>query len=136
MYEWGINKLVGLEIANVRVPDRYSGDGSIYLNLADGKRCIVLTPEGDCCAHCYIQHINFAEVLQGAKVTEVEDLEGNRIEPEQYGDVVDCWGHRIHTTKGICTIDMRLSHNGYYGGALTMSEQDGWYTEGKPLEDF
>ncbi len=111
-----LGELVGLHVVDARKTE----DGDIILNVE--TRAIRLTPAGDCCATCYIQHVDGSEVLTDATITAIERLEfpvHEITEKEQAeADVLDGWGHRIHTTKGICTIDMRVAHNGDYGGKL------------------
>lgn len=113
---------------------RYDGE-AIYLNLRDGGS-IALIPEGDCCAHCYILNVSGSEVLLDAEIKSVEDLTLEPTEQEVNDhECIEAWGHRILTNKGICTIEMRVSHNGYYGGWLHphASEKD---NSDKLLEDF
>jgi hypothetical protein len=96
-----------------------SADGDLYLVLLNG-RTYHLQGEGDCCANCWIADVDGAEALQVAEILSIEDLAIEDTE-ETTGDVVEqSWGHRIHTNRGICTIGMRLSHNGYYGGWLNV----------------
>lgn len=126
-------KLEGLEIVDAR----YDGD-SIFLNLKDG-RFITMTPYGDCCANCYVQHVSGSEALVGATITRMEDIESN-LSPEEAEEVsdynvVDAWGHLLVTNKGRCSIEMRVSHNGYYGGSLNFTMGDG-ANQSKLLEDF
>lgn len=78
-------------------------------------------PFGDCCARCYVQHVSGSEALSGATIQEIGAVGGAR-EEGTYGDVSDTWGHLITTNKGRCTIEMRVEHNGYYGGSLDFSE--------------
>ena len=129
------------------VTGEYGADGrfdhgrvaSIALNTDMGW--LRLTPEGECCANCFIQHISLADALQGAKVTLVEPiLEVEKERGDGPGDgYAEQWGHRIHTTKGTCTIEMRVEHNGYYGGMLKVEglENPKPVLDGyKTLEDF
>lgn len=112
--------LVGLTITEAKYDGTY-----IYLICSRGRapdRIVVLEPYGDCCAHTYVEHVDCAEALVNAIVTDVQDLEQSSNESDY--EVIDTWGHRIHTDKGICTLDMRTSHNGYYGGHLNVSERD------------
>lgn len=115
-----------------------SDEGNIILVLDAGA--IRLRPEGDCCANCYIAHVDGSETLTDAVVTEIENLELPRVpltaEESTASDAVDSWGHRIHTTKGICTIDMRVEHNGYYGGRLECEEIDTAPEDAISLVDF
>lgn len=86
-----------------------------------------LSPEGECCSHCYIQHVNGAWALaRGAVISSVENIELPPVPEEEANDVSDVWGHRITTDKGNCSIEMRLDHNGYYGGSLDVSLVTAW----------
>ena len=94
-------------------------------------------PWGECCSSCYVQHVSGADALsKGAIVTSVDDITDLPPVPEsEVNDVIDNWGHRITTTKGVCSIEMRLDHNGYYGGALDVALFDG-EPKGTALDDF
>ena len=134
------------ELVGLTVEAAYKHEDNIYLALLDG-RIVRLRPEGDCCAWCYIAGATLTDALTVATVTSVEDLEMVQ-EDRSYGDAIDTWGHRIHTTRGTCTFDMRVEHNGYYGGTLKVEFNHPPYgplrgspltiiPEGaKPLEDW
>jgi hypothetical protein len=94
-----------------------------------------LMPDGDCCSHCFIQHVSGADALQDATIVSVETLE-TRSENDPNGDVMDSWGHRLTTDKGTCTIEMRLEHNGYYSGQLVLSTFLNETSDAPLLEDF
>lgn len=128
---YSVNDLVGLEIKKA-----YDSDGGIV--LVTNKGIVQLSPEGDCCARCYITDIDGSECLLG-NVKEVESLTRPEVPADECNDVSDVWGHRIHTDNGICTIGMRVDHNGYYGGSLTACKGHDdleSYGDIKPLEDF
>jgi hypothetical protein len=122
------------QLTGRRILTAHLADGSVYLTTADGLT-IQLEPEGDCCANAFFQHVDCSEALTDAVVSEVQDLEWSSSED---GDskTVDVWGHRIHTSRGICTFDMRTEHNGYYSGRLEARVVDGLPAHAKPLEDF
>jgi hypothetical protein len=126
------------DLVGLRIKDARFLLGDIYLNLVDDV-CISLIPMGDCCAHCYIENVSDADALFDSEVLAVEDLECNLSPAEEASqndyNVIDCWGHRIKTTKGICNIEMRVSHNGYYGGRLEVSSSDG-HSNYPMLKDF
>lgn len=114
------------------VEARRDGDG-ITLLFEDGL-AMNLDPEGDCCAHAFIQHVSLASALVGGTIHSVETIHSPSVDAPDLG-VTDAWGHRIRTDKGTCSIEMRCEHNGYYGGQLTMR----WRAdvlEGPALEDF
>ncbi len=107
-----LQDLVGLVVRDAR----YDKD-NIYLNLVDGT-CVALMPEGDCCANCFIEHVSIAYALTDAVIASVENIDGERKEDDSGVD--EDWGHRITTNKGVCSIEMRVTHNGYYGGCLNV----------------
>jgi hypothetical protein len=110
-------------------------EGDLWFSTPDGF--IKAEPEGDCCASCYVQHIDGADALQGATVAEVESIELPPVPDSEQCDVSDVWGHKIRTDKGHCTIEMRVDHNGYYGGELVFYAVDHAPPEAaKRLDDF
>jgi hypothetical protein len=125
-----MQELIGKEILDARFKDR----SEIVLNLRDNTS-VILSPYGDCCANCYINHIDNALALFSSTVLKVEDLELTSEGDDDYGNVTESWGHRIITDKGICTIDMRVEHNGYYGGSLECINGD-CHSESPLLSDF
>jgi hypothetical protein len=110
-----LNDLVGIDIRQAL----FNG-GSIYLETQDDK-VYQLYPFGECCSECSIEHVEFADALIGV-IHKIEDIEEKEMLKDY--DVITTWGHRFHTDKGICTVDMRLEHNGYYGGELDITELD------------
>lgn len=113
-----LHTLIGKTIHQVTILD-----GDLFF-ITDGGT-YKAAPDGDCCANCYIQHLAYSEALApGAVVTAIEDVE---LPPDPESDpdndyVIDVWGHRIITTKGTCTIEMRVDHNGFYGGTLEVTQ--------------
>jgi hypothetical protein len=116
-----LDDLVGVQIRRALYDKE-----NIYLDTDRG--IIVLEPFGSCCAKCFIQHVNLAFAFDQAEVTRVEDLPKHRDDDDHR--VIETWGHRIHTTKGTCTIEMRVTHSGYYGGSLLVKEAAAWEEEG------
>lgn len=113
----------------------FYNDGIIYLDTDKGG--FGLEPYGDCCAHCYITDVDGSETLEGGTILEIQDLERPSILKEDafyYSEVSEVWGHRIVTDKGICTVGMRVDHNGYYGGCLNVTK--GCIENGPKLTDF
>lgn len=106
-----MNKLIGKTVIRAT----YDGD-SIYLDCgADG--IYKLEPEGDCCASCYIEHVAGSNAFPGT-ILNVLSV-GSSTEAEDYDNgegVSSSWGHLFVTDKGHCTVEMRVTHNGYYGG--------------------
>lgn len=111
----GIKELVGAKMLHATKRDE-------SLLLWTDRGLYTCEPEGECCAHCYVQHIEGTWALaRGAIIAAVEDIELPPVPQEEQNDVSDVWGHRIVTDKGVCTIEMRVDHNGYYGGSLNVA---------------
>lgn len=131
-----MNELVGCKILKAFIDK--NRDGTVYLQTEGGP--IRLEPEGDCCARAFLNGVTLANALVDAEVTSIENLEttqaGREAEDVYDHDVVDIWGHRIHTTKGTCTFDMRTHHNGYYSGWLNVNRVQSIPAGLPELEDF
>ena len=67
-----------------------------------------------------MQHVEGADSLLGAFVHSVEDI--SLPDVEDPCDVSDVWGHKVRIDKGYFVIEMRVDHNGYYGGSLYFSK--------------
>lgn len=119
-----IGDLVGAKILAASLGDHA---GEILLFMTD-RGLFTATPYGDCCANCYIQHVSGTWALApGAVVAAVEDIELSPVPDDEKNDEAsDVWGHRIVTDKGICSIEMRVDHSGYYGGSLDFALTEGW----------
>lgn len=113
-YEYlSMKNLVGLKIV------KSFGKDNLVIVTESGT--FSLQPMGDCCASCYITDIDCSEALQGGTIKEIEDLVRELPSGATVDECSEVWGHRIHTDKGICTIGMRVDHNGYYSGWLQVS---------------
>jgi hypothetical protein len=90
--------------------------------------------ENDCCNSVWFNHINGAtilgegnsfDLLRGALVTGVEDKGwGENREEDGYEVVQDAFW-TIKTDRGYIDIEVRNSHNGYYGGSVKYNEDSG-----------
>ena len=87
----------------------------------------------DCCNSVWFNHINGLDILgegnsfdilRGAEVLEVEDKGWgeNRDGVEGY-DVVQDGFWTLRTDRGYIDIEVRNSHNGYYGGNVSYNEE-------------
>lgn len=113
-----IDSLVGLTITNALINTEKD---LVVLGTDQGKR--YLSWVGDCCAHCFIEHVSGVEFLIGSKISKAVNAEWVDIsKTEDYG-VLQSMGSTIQTDKGILTIETRLSHNGYYGGRIQISKE-------------
>ncbi len=89
--------------------------------------------ENDCCNSVWFNHVNGVEtvfghsdvfdVLRGATVVSVEDKgwSENRDDEDGY-EVVQDGFWTIRTDRGYIDIEVRNSHNGYYGGSVRYDE--------------
>jgi len=108
--------LVGQVITRLEVK---SSDAGLYLETDKGK--FFLACVGDCCAQTWIEHFEAPKDIVGATILEMStgpttyDNEGD-------WEVVDKWVDKIVTSKGHVDMEMRCSHNGYYGGWLELTE--------------
>jgi hypothetical protein len=85
---------------------------------------------GDCCNSVWINHMtginlvapndNSFDVLRGALVTATEDRgwTEDRGTDDDWGEVIQDGFWCITTDRGYIDIEVRNSHNGYYGGQL------------------
>lgn len=102
----------------------------------------------DCCNTVWVNHItgvdcvgkgDVLELMRGALVTNAEDKGwGDNREDEDGYEVVQDGFWTIHTDRGYIDIEVRNSHNGYYGGSF--NESDGEVSDIEDLklitEDF
>jgi hypothetical protein len=125
------NHLVGQTVVELHTdPER------VYLcfTLADGRR-VVFVAEGDCCNDVWFNHITGVEALIGRTVLSTEnkewvDVEATRQECEEAGFFTLC------TERGRCDIEVRNSHNGYYGGSISYLGENGLTEPVAITEDF
>ena len=112
--------------------------------LKTEEESIYLTWSGDCCAYCFLAHVEGASNLNDAQILSVEQLDWKQQSEEDY-EVVETMGTKIKTSKGYVVLETRLEHNGYYSGTIEISNiaPIGNYsdylttpTDLKPLEDF
>ena len=90
--------------------------------------------KNDCCNTVWFNHINGVEtvlgegnlfdILRGAMVTGVEDKgwTDDRTDEDGY-DVIQDGFWTIATDRGYIDLEVRNSHNGYYGGSVVYDEE-------------
>lgn len=114
------NPLIGKTIESVWLAE----DGkAIRFNLKGGEEIIART-EGDCCSSTWIESIEMPENMIGT-VREADDIDMNRASEKADYEIIQFYGFRIVTEKGIATLDYRNESNGYYGGSLDWPRTDG-----------
>ena len=89
----------------------------------------------DCCNTVWVNHLTGAEVvgkgdafdlIKGALVVGAEDKgwSENRSDEDGY-EVIQDGFWTLKTDRGYIDIEVRNSHNGYYGGSFEFNEEDG-----------
>ena len=70
-----------------------------------------------CCDESWFNHLSGVNVLIGNLVSGVEEIQKVEHPPtRQYVDWV--YGYRITTPKGVATLELRNSSNGFYDGSV------------------
>ena len=101
---------------------------ALVFRTVDGKYFRFDT-QNDCCNSVWFNHINGAtilgegnsfDLLRGALVTGGEDKEWteNRDGSDEGYEVIQDGFYTLHTDRGYIDIEVRNSHNGYYGGSF------------------
>jgi len=88
--------------------------------------------KNDCCNTVWFNHVNGVEtvlgegnlfdILRGAMVTAVEDKGWTEDRTDGY-DVIQDGFWTIATDRGYIDLEVRNSHNGYYGGSVVYDEE-------------
>lgn len=122
------NVLVGKRINGLFV-----GDDDWALVFRDiNERYYCFRTENDCCNTVWFNHVNGVEtvlgegnlfdILRGAMVTAVEDKGWTEDREDGY-DVIQDGFWTIATDRGYIDLEVRNSHNGYYGGSVKYDEE-------------
>lgn len=113
-----IDVLVGKKIYNAWINEEKD---LVILGTDEGYYWLTWT--GDCCARCYLAHVNNPEALVNAKITEVTNSEWIEDTSSTEDALVDTMGTQIVTTKGHITFESRLENGSYhYSGELNISD--------------
>ena len=122
------NVLVGKRINGL-----FIGDDAWALVFRDiNGRHYCFRTKNDCCNTVWFNHVNGVEtvlgegnlfdVLRGAMVTAVEDKGWTEDRADGY-DVIQDGFWTIKTDRGYLDLEVRNSHNGYYGGSVAYDEE-------------
>jgi hypothetical protein len=88
--------------------------------VTDDGECHIYTTSGDCCNSVWFYHFSGVEELLNQRVHDVESKDWRDVEGEYAKDDVaeeSCiW--TLKTNRGYIDIEVRNSHNGYYGGEV------------------
>lgn len=115
----------------------------VLLITITGKR-FYLSWTGDCCAKCFLAHVNNSEALIGATVLKVEstdwksELTVNMAVYFEEDDEQQTMGTTFYTTKGIVIFETRLEHNGHDSGEIKIHNEFplNQYDQAAVVEDY
>lgn len=123
------NVLVGKRINGLMIGN---DAWTLVFRAIDGK-CYRFDTGNDCCNTVWFNHVtginilgdgNTFDLLRGALVTGIEYKDFAQ-QPESDGyEVIDDAFITIRTDRGYIDLEVRNSHNGYYGGSITYNEND------------
>ncbi len=133
-----LKDLIGRTVISVYIN---SDKDLLRFNFTDGS--LFLSATGDCCSTSWYEHISGLDWLIGSPIVSAEEIEMPNAKGNEY-ELVQCYGYKLKTDKGIFEIEMRNESNGYYGGSMEIHEKalDTYHNERelpklKPLiEDF
>lgn len=123
------------ELTGHRINGIFLGNDAwtLVFRTVDG-RWLRFDTKNDCCNNVWFNHITGVEavgeghvfdMLRGAEVLEVISKGwSENVESEDY-EVIQDGFWTIHTSRGYIDIEVRNSHNGYYGGSVEFNEEDG-----------
>jgi hypothetical protein len=124
------NVLVGKRINGL-----FIGDSAWALVFRDiNGRHYCFRTKNDCCNTVWFNHVNGVEtvlgegnvfdILRGAMITGVESKgwTDDRTDEDGY-DVIQDGFWTIATDRGYIDLEVRNSHNGYYGGSVVYDEE-------------
>jgi len=126
-----------MSVFNVLVGKRINGlflgddDWALVFRDINGRHYCFRT-ENDCCNTVWFNHVNGVETvlgegnvfdfLRGAMVTGVEDKGWSEDREDGYNVIQDGFW-TIKTDRGYIDLEVRNSHNGYYGGSVKYDEE-------------
>lgn len=113
-----MQELVGQTIVSVEIDPSHC-----YLRFKTENRDILIyETEGDCCSSSWIEHVENADQLVGAKVEGVQNVDMSH-KNEDNSDKYEClqvYGVKILLKdRPTFFLEYRNSSNGYYGGYIT-----------------
>ena len=117
------NVLRGERINGIFVGNDY---WSLVFRTVNGK-FLRFDTGNDCCNTVWFNHVtgvnilgegNSFDLLRGVTVLEVEEKDFERQDDDDGYEVIDDAFVTIRTDRGYIDLEVRNSHNGYYGGSL------------------
>ena len=130
--------LVGVLIKEASINDNKN---TIRLNTDEG--ILFLQTQSHCCNSVWFESVVNPEFLIGT-VLSLSLGDSTRERDNEDCDVLDIAFLRINTTSGTAVIEVRNSHNGYYGGEVIITSKpntywnyqqtDSWTDTFKPIQ--
>ena len=125
------NNLVGKRINGIFLGN---DNWTLVVRTVDGQ-WLRYDTSNDCCNSVWINHMtgvdvagdnNSFDLLRGALVLSAEDKEwtDNRDGSAEGHEVIQDGFYTIKTDRGYIDIEVRNSHNGYYGGSFNQVDTD------------
>jgi hypothetical protein len=106
-------------------------DGWTLVVRTVGGKYFRFDTANDCCNSVWFNHVtgvnilgegNSFDLIRGALVTEVETKDFERQDDEDGYEVIDDAFITIRTDRGYLDLEVRNSHNGYYGGSISYND--------------
>lgn len=119
MVDMGIHALVGRKVKKASIN---AEKDCVVLDCEDGR--LYLTWIGECCATCYLAHVNGIDNLFAETITAADHSGWVDVKRDENYEVVESMGTKIITTKGFVDFESRVEHNGYYGGEIMISDDE------------
>jgi len=108
------SQLIGKIIDTIYI----SEDSSNLAFITDDGECHIYSTSGDCCNSVWFYHFSGVEELLNQRVNDVESKDWREVDGDFAGgdDAEDACIWTLKTNRGYVDIEVRNSHNGYYGG--------------------
>lgn len=108
---------------------------SFVQTFAAGARISVHTFFSDCCSETWLADVVGFDILDSSPILSINEIElpdGPLTDQKRsHQDVDQVMGWELRTSRGVCTLVVRNSSNGYYGGSVNAGS---W--ESTVLEDW
>lgn len=108
------SELIGKSITNILI----NSENSIILFKTGHDEEFAYCCEGDCCNDVWIEHLNGIDcIIDGSTIFDVKS-KGSEDRTPTKQEVEEALLWTIYTSSGNFDIEVRNSHNGYYGGSM------------------
>lgn len=123
--------LVGRKLDRIYV-SKGGGGKNVWGNAQDSMRIatenypdVFVTTYADCCSETWFADVLGADAARGAMILEARNIEMEDLEndPRTRQEVDRQYGYELVTDRGVVSIVLRNSSNGYYGGDAEISRE-------------